>query len=216
MDALLLIQKSLPGLLAGLLITLKITAMSLCAACVIGLVTGLVNIGHNPWLKRVATFYIDLVRGTPILVQAFFIYFGLPSALNIKIDAVAAGVIAVSFNAGAYMAEIFRAGILSIDPGQMEAARSLGLPYGKAMTKVVLPQAVKNMIPAIINQFIISLKDTSILSVIGIRELTQSGQIVIASTYRAFEIWSAVAVMYFIVIYIITVISRKVERALKV
>ena len=216
MDTINLIMASLPSLFSGLLVTLKITAISLLFASIIGLITGLINIGHNKILKVLATIYIDIVRGTPIIVQAFFIYFGLPGALNMKIEAVVAGVIVVSFNAGAYMSEIFRAGILAVDIGQMEAAKSLGLPYSKAMLKVILPQAVKKMIPAIINQFIISLKDTSILTVIGIRELTQSGEIIVASTYKTFEIWGTVAIMYFVVIYIIATISRKIERVLAI
>lgn len=211
-----LIIKSLPALLDGLRMTMQITVIALIIATIIGLVVGLINISHIKSLRAIATIYIDIIRGTPLIVQAFFIYFGLPSVLDIKIDAVTAGIIAISLNAGAYMAEIFRAGIISIDKGQMEAARSLGLPYSKAMTKVILPQAIRRMIPAIINQFIISLKDTSILSVIGIKELTQSGEIIIASTYKAFTIWGVVGVMYIIVIMILSVISRMLERKLKI
>lgn len=203
---------SLPSLWSGTWLTLKITLIALIVATVIGLVAGLMNISRNWILRASATFYVDLIRGTPLIVQTFFIYFGLPSALDIKIDAVLAGTIALSINAGAYMAEIFRAGIISIDKGQMEAARSLGLPYSKAMTKVILPQAIQKMTPAIMNQFIISLKDTSILSVIGIRELTQSGEIIIASNFRAFEIWSIVGLMYFVVIMALSYVSRKIER----
>ena len=184
--------------------TLQITVLGLFAAIIIGLVVGFINVGKNKILKFIAMIYIDVIRGTPLIVQAFFIYFGLPSAMNFKIDAFTAGTLAISLNAGAYLAEIFRGGILAVDSGQMEAARSLGLPYNKAMLKVILPQAIRKMIPAIINQFIISLKDTSILSVIGIRELTQSGEIIIASNYRAFEIWGMVALVYFVIIMILT------------
>lgn len=211
-----LINKSLPILLDGLKMTLLITVVALVIATIIGMVVGLINISHNKILRGIATVYIDIIRGTPLIVQAFFIYFGLPSALDFKIGAVTAGIIAISLNAGAYMAEIFRAGIISIDKGQMEAARSLGLPYSKAMIKVVLPQAIRRMIPAIINQFIISLKDTSILSVIGIQELTQSGEIIIASTYKAFPIWTMVAIAYIIVIMTLSTLSRMLERKLKI
>ena len=211
-----LIKQSLPMLLTGLKMTLEITVVALIIATIIGLFIGLMNISKKKVLKIIATIYIDIIRGTPLIVQAFFIYFGLPAVLNFKINALVAGIIAISFNAGAYMAEIFRAGITSIDRGQMEAARSLGLPYSKAMVKVILPQAIIRMIPAIINQFIISLKDTSILSVIGIQELTQSGEIIIASSYRAFEIWSVVGIMYLILIMILSTLSRRLEAKLKI
>lgn len=216
MNTELLIKQSLPTLFDGLRVTIEITVISLIIAIIIGLIIGLMNISRNKALKIIAIIYIDIVRGTPLIVQAFFIYFGLPAVLDFKINALTAGIIAISFNAGAYMAEIFRAGILSIDKGQMEAARSLGLPYGKSMTKIILPQAVRRMVPALINQFIISLKDTSILSVIGIQELTQSGEIIIASTFKSFQIWSVVGIMYFILIMILTVLSRNIERRLKV
>lgn len=211
-----LFLKSLPAFGMGILITLEITVVALILATVIGLFVGLINIGKNKILKAVAKVYIDFIRGTPLIVQAFFLYFGMTGALNFQISAEVAGIIVISLNAGAYMAEIFRGGIQSIDIGQMEAARSLGLPYSAAMRKVILPQAFKNMIPSILNQFIISLKDTSILTVIGVRELTQSGQIIIASTYKSFEIWTMVGVLYFLLIYSLSTIFRKIEVKLNV
>jgi glutamine transport system permease protein len=211
-----LFLESLPSFLKGLAVTLEITVISLLFASVIGLVVGLVNVGKNKPLKFIARAYIDLVRGTPLIVQAFFLYFGITAALNIKISPEMAGIIVVSMNAGAYMAEIFRAGINAVDKGQMEAARSLGLSYGKAMKKVILPQAFRKMIPAILNQFIISLKDTSILTVIGVGELTQSGQIVIATTFRAFEIWTMIAILYFVVIFTLSLLFREIERKISI
>ncbi|GKU27351.1 amino acid ABC transporter permease [Clostridium folliculivorans] len=212
MDSFSIIKDSLPSLLSGLTVTIKLTVISLFFASILGIVFGLLNISKNKVLKSIAVIYIDIIRGTPLIVQAFFIYFAIPSALDIKIGAEFAGCLALSLNAGAYMAEIFRAGIQSLDKGQMEAARSLGLPYSKAMTKVILPQAIKRMTPAIINQFIISLKDTSILSVIGIRELTQSGEIIIASNFKSTQIWGTVAVMYFVIITLLSIVSKRMER----
>lgn len=211
-----LFLKSLPAFGMGILITLEITVVALVLATVIGLTVGLINIGKNKILKFLAKIYIDFIRGTPLIVQAFFLYFGMTGALNFQISPETAGIIVISLNAGAYMAEIFRGGIQSIDIGQMEAARSLGLSYAKAMRKVILPQAFKNMIPSILNQFIISLKDTSILTVIGVRELTQSGQIIIASTYKSFEVWTMIGVLYFILIFTLSTIFRKVEVKLNV
>lgn len=216
MDTLELFKQSLPSILSGLKITLELSIISLLTASLLGLIFGLMMITKSKALKVIATIYIDLVRGTPLIVQAFFIYFGLPSAFNFKLSAFLAGIIALSLNSGAYMAEIFRAGILAVDKGQMEAARSLGLSYPKAMIKVILPQAIRKMIPAIINQFIIAIKDTSLLSVIGIRELTQSGEIIIASNYRAFEIWGMVAIFYLALIMLLSTFSRRIERCLKV
>ena len=211
-----LFLQSLPAFGMGILITLEITVVALLLATIIGLVIGLINVGNNKMLKPLAKIYIDLVRGTPLIVQAFFLYFGMTGALNFQMSPEVAGIIVISLNAGAYMAELFRGGIQSVDIGQMEAARSLGLSYSKAMRKVILPQAFKNMIPSILNQFIISLKDTSILTVIGVRELTQSGQIIIASTYKSFEVWTMIGVLYFILIFTLSTIFRKVEVKLNV
>ena len=216
MDIITLFKQSVPALLSGLSVTLEVTAIALVLATILGLAFGMLSISTNKVLKLVATIYVDIIRGTPLIVQAFFIYFGLPAALNIKIPAFTAGVICISLNAGAYLVEIFRAGIMAVDKGQMEAARSLGLPYGKTMKLVILPQAIRKMVPAFINQFIISLKDTSLLSVIGIRELTQSGEIIIASNYRSFETWSFVAIFYFIIIMALTYAAKAMERRLQI
>ncbi len=160
-------------LLSSLGRTLLLTLFSLLFAIVIGLIFALMNVGKNRVLNLIGTVYVDAVRGVPLIVLAYFIYFGVPAGIqamgvaNFRLPALQAGTIALAMNCGAYMAEIIRAGIESVDKGQMEASRSLGLSYGKSMRLVVLPQAIRTMIPSIINQFIITLKDTSILSVIG-------------------------------------------------
>jgi glutamine transport system permease protein len=210
-----LVKDSFPSLMNGLKLTLILTVVSLIIALILGVVFGLFQVSTNRVLRWIATIYVDIFRGTPLLVQAFFIYFGIPAALDIRVTAVAAGIITLSLNAGAYMAEIVRGGIQSVDKGQMEAARSLGLPYGKAMFKVVLPQAVRLMIPSFINQFVITLKDTSILSIIGINELTQSGKIIIARNLESFQMWLIVGLIYFIVIMILTKVSNALERRIK-
>ncbi|WP_407929283.1 amino acid ABC transporter permease [Clostridium hydrogenum] len=216
MDMISLFQKSFPELLKGLEMTIFITVISMIIAFFIGAIFGFFSISNNRVLKIIARWFVDIIRGTPLIVQAFFIFFGLPAVLNFRMNAVVAGIIAISLNAGAYMSEIFRGGIMSIDKGQMEAARSLGVPYRTSMVKIIFPQAIKVMIPSIVNQFIISLKDTSILSVIGIQELTQSGEMIIASTFKSFQIWLMVGIMYFIIIKILSIASRKIERCLKV
>lgn len=199
-------------LLSGLGITLQLTIIGIIFASIIGVLCAVINVSKNKYLKIITSIYINIIRGTPFLVQAYIIYFGLPGALGIRMSEMTAGIIAISLNAGAYMAEIIRGGIEAVDKGQMEAARSLGLPTHTAMRKVILPQALRTMTPSLINQFIITLKDTSILSIIGIRELTMAGKLVIAKNYESMAMWSLVAVYYFIVIYTITKISRYIER----
>ncbi|MEC0232254.1 amino acid ABC transporter permease [Paenibacillus alba] len=206
------ILEALPMLLKGALITFKIVIIALPIAFLIGLISGLMNVSSSRILRALATFYVDIIRGTPLLVQVFFVYFGLPAFLDIRIEAEVAGIIAISLNAGAYISEIFRAGIISINKGQMEAARSLGLSKWLTMRLVILPQAIRRMIPAYVNQFIVSIKDTSLLSVIGINELTQSGEIIISANYRAFEIWGVVGIIYFMIIYALSRLARVFER----
>ncbi len=207
-----LIQENYLVLLVAMGRTLELTLLSLIFATLIGLIFGLFNVSKIKLLHAIAYIYIDIARGVPLIVLGFFIYFGVPMASGVKLSPLVAGIIALSANAGAYMAEIIRAGIQSVDKGQMEAARSLGLPYGKAMTKVVMPQAIKTMIPSIINQYIITLKDTSILSVIGFPEMVKTGQIIIARTYEAFNMWIIVGLMYLIVITILSSIAKRLER----
>jgi len=207
---------ALPVLLQGMWLTLLITVISLLIALVIGLVLGIFSITKSKILRIIATVYVDMIRGTPILVQILFIYFGLPAVTDLSLNAFSAGIIAISINAGAYLVEIFRAGINSIDKGQMEAGRTLGFSYADTMRIIILPQATRRMIPAIVNQFIVSIKDTSLLSVIGIAELTMSGQSIYANNFRAFEILFMVGVLYFVLIYILTLFSRWLERRLDV
>ncbi|WP_408895029.1 amino acid ABC transporter substrate-binding protein/permease [Paenibacillus taichungensis] len=206
-----LVQKSLPALFKGLGNTLLYTIISLFFAFIIGLIFGFMKVGQNKVLRGIATVFVDIFRGIPLIVLAFFIYFGIPQAMGFTMPLFLAAILTLSLNAGAYVTEIIRGGIQSIDRGQMEAARSLGLPYRKAMIKIVIPQAIRVMIPSFINQMVITLKDTSILSVIGLVELTQSGKIVIARTFASFDIWLTVAIMYLIVIITLTKIADYLE-----
>ena len=198
--------------------TLLLCLLSLLFATVIGMIFGLMNVGHNRVLNFIGTVYVDAVRGVPLIVLAYFIYFGIPSGIqslgftNFRMNALQGGTIALSMNCGAYMAEIIRAGIQSVDRGQMEAGRSLGLSYGAGMALIVIPQAVRTMIPSIINQFIITLKDTSILSVIGFPELTNVGKTIVGNTFKNLQAWAIVGIMYLIVITILSKISKQIER----
>ena len=215
-------------LMAAMGQTLLLALCGLFFACIIGLIVGLMSVVKNRACNIIATIFVDVFRGVPMIVLAFYVFFAVPMLLNnimhlntmlgintqLTLTALQAGTICLALNCGAYMAEIIRAGIESVDKGQMEAARSLGLSYWKAMAKVVLPQAIRTMIPSIINQFIITLKDTSILSVIGFPELVNTAKNVVANTMSAFQVWSIVALMYLIVITLLSRLAKRVERRL--
>jgi polar amino acid transport system permease protein len=162
----------------------------------IGVVTGIARLSGSRLIRAIAGIYVDFIRGTPLLVQIFLVYFALPQLIGMRIDPFLAAVAACSINSGAYIAEIFRGGIQSIDPGQSEAARALGLSWWKSMRFVILPQAFKRILPPLGNEFITMLKDSSLVSVIGFEELTRTGQMIISRTYATFEIWIAVALIY--------------------
>ncbi|AXN39502.1 amino acid ABC transporter permease [Peribacillus sp. NPDC060186] len=211
-----IIVAALPILLKGLQVTLYIFVIAIILGFLIGLVVALLRLAPIKILNWIAKVYVDAIRGTPFIVQLFFIYFGVNSLNLISLNSTTAGIITVAINAGAYFAEIIRAGIQSIDKGQTEAARSIGFTGTQTMRYVVLPQAFRRMLPTITNQSIISLKDTSLLSVIGIADLTQQGQIQASATFEAFKIWLVVGVIYFIIIYLLTLIANFIERRVQV
>ena len=203
--------------------TLLLALYGLLFACIIGMAVGIMSVLRNRVCRAVAAVFVNLIRGVPMIVLAYFIFFGVPYLCNsilkvgtkVTLTALEAGSICLALNCGAYMAEIIRAGIQSVDIGQMEAARSLGMPYWRAMHRVVMPQAIRTMIPSIINQFIITLKDTSILSVIGFPELVNTAKNVVADTFLSFQTWGIVAIMYLIVILLLQWAAKVLERRLK-
>ena len=200
--------------------TLLLAFLGLVFACILGMIFGLLSVLKNKACNIISNIFVFVIRGVPMIVLAFFIYFGIPYLINtilgfgggFTLSALQAGTICLALNCGDYMAEIIRAGIQSVDIGQMEAGRSLGLPYWKTMRKIILPQAIRTMIPSIINQFIITVKDTSILSVIGFPELVLAAKQVQANTFKAFETWAIVGIMYLIVITILSYLAKLVER----
>lgn len=208
-----------PLLLEAMGYTLLLALFGLAFGCILGIVFGLLSVVKNKACNIISLVYLNIIRGVPMIVLAFFVFYGIPFGLkqlgfNVTFSALQAGTICLALNCGAYMSEIIRAGIQSIDVGQMEAARSLGLTYWRSMYRVVLPQAIRNMIPSIVNQFIITLKDTSILSVIGFPELVNKAQNVIAITFKSFQVWSIVAVMYLVVITLLSLLAKSLERRL--
>lgn len=222
-----------PLLLAGTVVTLEITVLAVGCGCIIGLFAGLARLSKSRFLRIVGTCYVDFLRGTPLLVQVMIIYFGIPYLLTdlqawwhaalgwpvlIKdpnLPRFWAAVITCSLNSGAYIAEIFRAGVQSIDRGQMEAARSLGMPHTQAMRYIILPQAFKRVIPPLGNEFIAMLKDTSLLCMIGVEELLRRGTLINAEYYRPFEVYITVAFIYLVITLSFSRLVDYLERRLK-
>jgi glutamine transport system permease protein len=208
--------ESVPLLLTGVKLTIIITIFGLLIGFVLGATAGLLKITRNVLLRKIAGVYIESVRGTPIMVQVMFIYFGLPMALGMRIPPMAAGIAAIAVNSGAYIAEIVRGAFQSIERGQTEAGRSIGLTHFQTMYYVIWPQAFRRMIPPLGNQFIISLKDTSLLVVVGVGELTRTGQEIIASNFRAFEVWLTVAIMYLIMTLSLSRVLNYIEKKMDI
>ncbi len=210
------IARSLPLLLAGALVTVQITALSVGFGLLIGMFAGIARLSSIKPVRVLAAVYVDFIRGTPLLVQIFLIYFAIPLVIGQRVDPFVAAITACSINSGAYVAEIFRSGIQSIDKGQMEAGRSLGMSWVQTMRYIIMPQAFKRIIPPLGNEFIAMLKDSSLVSVIGFEELTRRGQLVIARTYASFEIWLAVAFIYLLMTFTISRAVDYLERRYRI
>lgn len=204
-----------PGpLLDGVLITFKISGLSLILCFSFGLVAALFRLSHSYLARLLARLYVELIRNTPLLVQIFFIYFVLGPVLGIT--RFTSAVLALSLFEGAYAAEIFRAGILSIPRGQWEAARSLGLSTYKCYRAVILPQAVRHVLPPLTSQAISLVKDSALVSTIAIYDLTMRGQAIIAETFLTFEVWFTVAAIYLIITVILSILVNVMENRLRV
>ena len=205
-------QRSMGVLLQGLLMTIKLSLISLFFAIIIGLVAALMRISTNPLSRNFAFLYVEIIRGTPLLVQIFIVYFFLGTIFDL--DRFTAGIAALAVFTGAYIAEIIRSGIQSIPPGQMEAARSLGMSYPKAMTYVILPQAFKRTLPPMAGQLINLVKDSSLVSVISITDLTKAGREVVAGSFATFEVWFAVAALYLVLTSTLSFGVQRIEKRL--
>ena len=207
------IVRYLPLLLQGMKLTFQLTIIAVSAGTIIGLCFSLFRISRFKPVAWLAKAYVDFFRGTPLLVQIFLIHFGFPQLFGMTaFPALLSGTIALSLNSGAYIAEIFRGGIQSIHKGQMEAARSLGMSYAQAMIYIILPQAFKRSIPPLGNEFIAMLKDSSLVSVIALQELMMSGRIMQGRSFRPFETWVTVAMLYLVMTMTITQFVAYLER----
>lgn len=205
----------MPSLLWGAVATIEITISSIIIAMMLGLVIAVVRSSSSRLLGFPATLFVDLIRGTPLLLQIFYIYYVLPLA-GLTLDSFTAGVIALSINYAAYLSEVFRAGIVAVPAGQREAAWSLGIPARETLTKIVLPQAIRLVIPSVGNYFVSLFKDSALVSVIALTELMRAGQLLASSTFKHFEIFTLVALIYLAISYPATWLVRWIEQYFKI
>lgn len=197
--------------MGGALLTIFIAAVSIILGFIGGIAIGMGRISSNWFIHGASTCYVEAFRGTPLLIQIFLIFFGLPS-LGIHFDPVPAGILALSLNSAAYQAEIFRGGVQSISKGQMEASRAMGMTYNQTLSSVIIPQALRNALPAYTNEFITMIKDSSLVSTIGVLELTLRGKIVIGQTFQPFVVYIFIAILYFIMTYTTSRVLREIEK----
>lgn len=207
-----LLKKNQAALLRGLWMTIELTVVGIIFAMAFGMILGVLGVVKNKFANAISSILIYIFRGIPMIVLAFFIYMGLPNVIGHKVPLFLAGILTLMLDEGAYIGAIVKGGFESVNAGQWEAARSLGLPYSKALVKVIAPQGFKLMIPSLVNQFIITLKDTSILSAIGVMELTQTGTVIISQNMEGFKMWTIIAVMYIIIITLLTWLSNYVQK----
>lgn len=210
------VWEAIPLLLQGLALTLFISVIGLIGGFVIGLIAGVCRALGGKITKTISLFFVEIIRGTPIMVQVMFIYFALPMILPVRIDPITAAVATIIINSGAYIAEITRGAILSINKGFREASLAMGLSQRDTLIHVIMPLALRRMIPALGNQWIISIKDTSLFIVIGVAELTRQGQEIIAGNFRALEVWTAVAVLYLLVTICLSIVLKRLEKRMHI
>ncbi len=204
--------EALPVVLPGVPLTLLISVVGISIGFVIALPLGLMSLAKSPWLRWPTMIYVEIFRGTPVLVQVLFIFYGLPQILGHPIGSLTAGFAAIAANSSSYFSEIVRGSVSSIDKGQTEAGLSTGLSSAQTFFQIVWPQALRRMIPPVGNQCIISLKDTSLFSVIGVGELVRQGQIYISSTFNALETYLLVAIIYLCITLTLSMVLRTYER----
>lgn len=201
-----------PSMFDGLVMTVKISVLSIVLGTALGILGALCRISRNVVLRAAANVYVEWIRNTPLLIQILFIYFGLGVFFNLS--SLAASVLALSFFSGAYITEIIRAGIQSIHRGQHEAALSIGMTEFQAMFLIILPQAIKRILPPLAGQFITLVKDSSLVSVIAVTDLTYVAKNIVTTTFRAFEVWLAIAAFYFVLSFGLSLAVRKLEKRL--
>jgi polar amino acid transport system permease protein len=203
-------------LLFGVVTTLEVTLAALSVGIVAGLVVGMARLARRRWLHAPATAYVEVFRNTPALVQLIWVYYCLPLFTGLNLGAKSSCIIALALNGSAYLAEIFRGGIQAVDRGQVEAARALGMSYPKTMRKVVLPQALRKMLPPMVNETVALLKFSSLVSILGVADLTYQAQVLSTTTFRPLEIFTGIAVVYFALCTTLSYVAARLERRLAV
>lgn len=198
----------------GAKFTIFLAFFTVLIGVMLGVVLALMKLSKKKILNLIATAYVEFIRGTPVLVQLYIVFYGLPH-IGISLPDFVAGIIALSVNSAAYVAEIIRAGIQAVDKGQMEAARSLGMPQGMAMRHIIIPQAIKNILPALGNEFIVVIKESSIASIIGIHELMYNADTVRGNTFQPFAPLIVAAIVYFLMTFTLSKIIGTFERRMK-
>jgi polar amino acid transport system permease protein len=206
------IAPSIPFILQGIPVTLKIVGLSALIGFVLAVILALFKISRIKPLMWIADVYTSIFRGTPLILQLLIIYYGAPQILGFEIDPYAAAVATFALNSGAYISEVIRAGIMAIDKGQREAAMALGVPYSKMMKDIIFPQAIKNILPALMNEFITLTKESAIVTIIGVQDIMRSSYIVGGQTYRYFEPILIAGLIYYVMVMILTLLGKLVER----
>lgn len=217
-----IIIDNFPHIMNGLKLTIYYSIAAVFFAIIFGLISALMRLSNSKILQGISKVYVEVFRSTPLLVQLFFVVFGLTGVLPLNewfgqtLYPIMAATLTLALHEGAYISEIIRAGILGVDRGQKEAAASIGMTGAQTMRYIVLPQAFKRMIPPLVNQSAQTVKDTSLLAPIGIVELVYRGQIIISTTFEPFIIWTLIGVLYFVVIYSISKFASYLERRMQV
>lgn len=205
----------MPYILEGLGITLKIVSLAIILGLVLGVVLALCKISRYKVLAYIADFYTSIFRGTPLILQLMIIYFGAPQLFDYKIEGDVAAILAFGLNSSAYVSEIFRAGIQAVDKGQKEAAMALGIPYRKMMWNIILPQALKNILPALMNEFITLTKESAVVTAIGVTDIMRRAYIVGADTFNYMEALLFAGFIYYVLVMLLTLVGKLLERRLR-
>lgn len=205
----------LPMLFSGLKLTLLIAAVGILLGFIIGSLAGYALQGKNRFAKFISNVYIWIIRGTPLMVQALYVYYVIPKLLHIDLPSIVVGIMVIAFNSGAFIAEIVRGALQGIDSGQKEAGLSLGLTNGQILRHIIIPPAFKSMLPSLFNQFIISVKDTALLSIIVVNEVTHQAQNYAALSFKIIPIYTTLALFYLAIISILIIIQKQVEKKMR-
>lgn len=214
-------QAAWPLLFNGLQMTIFVTVVSLILALLLGIVVCLLKLTNNKVLNAIIGFYIWIIRGTPMLVQGFYIYFAMPQIIqlatgsNFRISVVTATLVTMTLNAGAYISEIFRGSIQSVDKGQMEAARCLGVSYLSSMVSIVIPQAIRICLPSLVNQVIITLKDSTIMYALGLPEIMNQAKVYVGRTFDSFATYTLVALIFLAITSVLMIASSALEKRIR-